>query len=91
MAQGTIKDWDEETRTGSLLMEDRTEVGIDSTSIEGSNIRTLRLGQRVRFDLTQADGGPIAADPDAGDVRLTVSPAAARRCSAPDRGTPCPA
>jgi cold shock CspA family protein len=60
MAQGTIKDWDEETRTGSLLMEDRTEVGIDSTSIEGSNIRTLRLGQRVRFDLTEADGGPIA-------------------------------
>ena len=60
MAQGTIKDWDEETRTGSLLMEDRTEVGIDSTSIEGSNIRTLRLGQRVRFDLAQADGGPIA-------------------------------
>lgn len=60
MAQGTIKDWDEETRTGSLLMEDRTEVGIDATSIEGSNIRTLRLGQRVRFDLTQADGGPIA-------------------------------
>ena len=60
MAQGTIKDWDEETRTGSLLMEDRTEVGIDETSIEGSNIRTLRLGQRVRFDLTQADGGPIA-------------------------------
>jgi cold shock CspA family protein len=60
MAQGTIKNWDEETRTGSLLMEDRTEVGIDATSIEGSNIRTLRLGQRVRFDLTQADGGPIA-------------------------------
>ena len=60
MAQGTIRDWDEETRTGSLLMEDRTEVGIDATSIEGSNIRTLRLGQRVRFDLTQANGGPIA-------------------------------
>jgi cold shock CspA family protein len=60
MAQGTIKDWDEETKTGSLLMEDRTEVGIDATSIDGSNIRTLRLGQRVRFDLTQADGGPIA-------------------------------
>ena len=60
MAQGTIKDWDEATKTGSLLMEDRTEVGIDSTSIEGSNIRTLRLGQRVRFDLTDADSGPIA-------------------------------
>ena len=35
MAQGTIKDYDEETRTGSLLMEDRTEVAIDATSIEG--------------------------------------------------------
>ena len=60
MAQGTIKDWDEGTRTGSLLMDDRTEVAIDPTSIEGSNIRTLRLGQRVRFDLTQVDAGPLA-------------------------------
>ena len=50
MAQGTIKDWDEETRTGSLLMEDRTEVGIDSTSIQadgGPIARTLTL---VTFD-----------------------------------------
>jgi cold shock CspA family protein len=60
MAQGTLKDWDDTTKTGSLLMEDRTEVAIDATSIEGSNIRTLRLGQRVRFDLTEGEGGPIA-------------------------------
>lgn len=60
MAQGTIKEWDEQTRTGSLLMDDRSEVSIDTVSIDGSNIRTLRLGQRVRFELTDAQGTALA-------------------------------
>lgn len=60
MAQGTIKDWDEHERTGSLLTDDRIEVTIDGTSIEGSNIRTLRLGQRVHFETVEADGPPLA-------------------------------
>jgi cold shock CspA family protein len=60
VAQGTIKHWDEQTRTGTLLMDDRAEVAIDGASIEGSNIRTLRLGQRVRFELTDADGTPLS-------------------------------
>jgi cold shock CspA family protein len=51
VAQGTVKDFDGATRSGSLLMEDRTEVGIDATSLEGAGIRLLRLGQRVRFEL----------------------------------------
>jgi hypothetical protein len=34
VAQGTVKDFDEQERTGSLLMEDRTEVQIDATSTE---------------------------------------------------------
>ena len=60
MAQGTIKDYDDQTKAGSLLMDDRSEVVIDATSIEGSNILTLRLGQRVRFDLDDASGSPVA-------------------------------
>ena len=60
MAQGTIKEWDEQTRTGSLLMDDRAEISIDATSIEGSNVRTLRLGQRVKFDLETAGEGSVA-------------------------------
>lgn len=60
MPQGTIRDFDGETRAGSLLMEDRTEVGIDATSIEGSGILTLRIGQRVRFDLIEEGGRKIA-------------------------------
>ena len=60
MPQGTVKDYDIEERTGSLLMEDRTEVHIDPASMEGSGVRFLRLGQRVRFDLVEESGRKIA-------------------------------
>jgi cold shock CspA family protein len=60
MPQGTIKEFDIGERTGSLLMEDRTEVGIDATSVEGSGIRTLRIGQRVKFDLIEEGGRKLA-------------------------------
>ncbi|MFM8999011.1 MAG: cold-shock protein [Actinomycetota bacterium] len=62
MAQGTIKDFDETERTGSLLLDDGTEIAIDATSIEGTEIRMLRLGQRVRFDVTDEAGRKIARD-----------------------------
>lgn len=60
MAQGTVKDFDEQDRTGSLLLDDGTEVWIDATSIEGSEVRLLRLGQRVRFELADDGGRPVA-------------------------------
>jgi len=60
MPQGTVKDFDTEARAGSLLMEDRTEVVIDPTSMEGSGLRYLRLGQRVRFDLVEEGGRKLA-------------------------------
>lgn len=60
MAQGTIKDFDLETVRGSLLMDDQTEVAIDSGSLERSGILTLRLGQRVIFELGDDGGTPVA-------------------------------
>ena len=60
MSQGTIKDFEVEERTGNLLMDDRTEVAIDAVSVEGSNLRTLRIGQRVRFDLLDEAGRKVA-------------------------------
>lgn len=60
MVQGTIRDFDEQERTGSLLMDDRTEVAIDATSVEGSGLRGLRIGQRVRFDLVEEGGRKVA-------------------------------
>jgi len=60
MAQGTIKVFDEQTRVGSLLMDDRTEVHIEPGSIGDDAIRTLRIGQRVRFDMDETDGRKLA-------------------------------
>lgn len=60
MPQGTIRDFDPDSRDGSLLMEDQTEVHIDATSVEGAGILSLRIGQRVRFDLVDEGGRKVA-------------------------------
>jgi cold shock CspA family protein len=60
MAQGTIKDFDDQTRSGTLLQDDRSEVRIDAESLEGAGIRTLRLGQRVIYDLVDEGGSKVA-------------------------------
>jgi 2-phospho-L-lactate guanylyltransferase len=60
MTQGTIKEFDEEARAGTLLTDDRLEVKIDATSLEGAGIRLLRLGQRVKFDLADEGGAKVA-------------------------------
>jgi cold shock CspA family protein len=60
MPQGTIKDYDEEQRSGTLLQDDRTEVLIDVTSTEGSGLRYLRIGQRVAFEVANEAGHPVA-------------------------------
>jgi cold shock CspA family protein len=60
VAQGTIKEYDDNTGAGSLLQEDRVEVAIDASSIGDPAIRTLRLGQRVRYEVEEVDGRPVA-------------------------------
>lgn len=60
MDQGTIKDFDETGRTGVLLTDDRAEVVIDADSLDASGIRTLRIGQRVKFETEERDGATVA-------------------------------
>ena len=60
MPQGTIKDYDPHRRSGTLLMDDRTEVHIDPLSVEGAGLRFLRIGQRVKFDLAEEGGKKVA-------------------------------
>jgi cold shock CspA family protein len=60
MPQGTVRDFDDDARTGSLLMDDQSEVSIDATSIEGAGLRFLRIGQRVRFDVIDEGGHRVA-------------------------------
>ncbi len=60
MPQGTIKDYDTRTHTGVLLLDDESEVHIDAVSMEGSGLRYLRIGQRVKFDVVDEDGRRLA-------------------------------
>lgn len=60
MAQGTIRDYSAEERTGSLLQDDYSEVHIDPTSTEGSGLRFLLVGQRVSFEVAEESGRKVA-------------------------------
>jgi hypothetical protein len=58
--QGTIKSFDTNNRTGSLLTDDRTEIAIDERSLADPSILLLRIGQRVRFEVEAVDGSTVA-------------------------------
>jgi len=60
MSQGTIKEFDPSSRTGVLLQDDRSEVHIDRFSLQGSGLRYLRIGQRVKYDLAEEGGRKLA-------------------------------
>lgn len=60
MPQGTVRDYDVEAATGALLLDDRTEIKIDPISTQRSGLRSLRLGQRVKFDVEDIGGEKVA-------------------------------
>ncbi len=60
--QGTVKTYDTNTRTGSLLTDDRAEIAIDERSFGDPPARFLRIGQRVRFDVETSGEGTVARD-----------------------------
>jgi cold shock CspA family protein len=45
--QGTIATFDTDTHTGTLLLDDGTELPFPAAAFERSGLRLLRLGQRV--------------------------------------------
>ena len=60
MPQGTVKSYDTESRTGSVLTDAEEEITIDAGSLEGGGMRFLRLGQRVRFEIADDGGRKVA-------------------------------
>jgi cold shock CspA family protein len=59
--QATVKSYDSITRTGVLVSDDgTTEYEIDSEAMDAGMFRFLRPGQRVTFELVDADGGQKA-------------------------------
>ncbi len=52
--QATVKEYDRGTRTGSVLLDDGSELAFDQAAFDAGGLRLLRLGQRV--NLAMADG-----------------------------------
>ncbi len=52
MPQGTVKYFDPETNTGVVLLDNQDELPFDAETFAASGLLELRLGQRVRFEVT---------------------------------------
>ena len=50
--QGTIKEFSEETRSGSIVLDDGSEMVLPADAFSRSGLLKLAAGQRVRFDVT---------------------------------------
>ncbi|HEY3261749.1 MAG TPA: hypothetical protein VGJ95_16035 [Pseudonocardiaceae bacterium] len=47
--QGTVATFSAETNSGTVYLDDGTELPFDAAAFEGRGLRFLRLGQRVRM------------------------------------------
>lgn len=52
--QATVATFDEETRSGSVLLDDGTELPYDAPAFDAGGLRHLRLGQRVNLKVDAA-------------------------------------
>jgi 2-phospho-L-lactate/phosphoenolpyruvate guanylyltransferase len=48
--QGTVASYDAVTRSGTLLLDDGTEIAFPATAFDASGLRLLRVGQRLRIE-----------------------------------------
>jgi 2-phospho-L-lactate guanylyltransferase len=48
--QGTVASYDAATRSGTLLLDDGTEIAFPATAFDASGLRLLRVGQRLRIE-----------------------------------------
>jgi 2-phospho-L-lactate/phosphoenolpyruvate guanylyltransferase len=50
--QGTVATYDPESRNGTVLLDDGTEMAFDAAAFAASGLRLLRFGQRLRLECT---------------------------------------
>jgi hypothetical protein len=55
--QATVRAYDAGTRSGSVLLDDGTELAFDGAAFDAGGLRLLRFGQRVNLAL---DGGRVS-------------------------------
>ncbi|MEY9994578.1 cold shock CspA family protein [Streptomyces sp. V4I8] len=56
--QATAYTYDENTRSGSVLLDDGTPVPFDAPAFDAGGLRLLRPGQRVRIE-TEGEGASL--------------------------------
>ncbi len=62
MANGTVKWFNEKKGYGFIEQEDGPDLFVHQSEIKGAGFRTLKEGDRVRFDIVQGEKGPAAAN-----------------------------
>jgi cold shock CspA family protein len=58
VVQATVLSFDESTRAGSVLLDDGAELTFPGSALDGSGLRLLRRGQRVRLLTEPTDTAP---------------------------------
>lgn len=48
--QGTVATFDPQTRSGTLLLDDGSEIEVPTEAFDAGGLRLLRLGQRLRVE-----------------------------------------
>ena len=48
--QATVATYDAETRSGTVFLDDGSRLPFDAAALEGTGLRFLRPGQRVRLN-----------------------------------------
>jgi hypothetical protein len=51
MPQGTIKTYDESSRSGVIMDDLKNELSFDAESFRQSGVRLFRIGQRVKYQV----------------------------------------
>ena len=74
--QATVRSFDAVTRSGTVLLDDGTELPYDADAFDAGQIRLLRVGQRVRIEIDGTSRETARPDvdipPDATVTYLTI-------------------
>ena len=62
MANGTVKWFNDSKGYGFIEQEDGPDVFVHQSAISADGFRTLKEGDRVRFDIVQGEKGPAAVN-----------------------------
>lgn len=56
--QATVRMFREQTRSGTVLLDDGTELPYDAAAFDAGGLRLARFGQRVRIRVAESGQGP---------------------------------